>query len=571
MRSALFLVPLLLAGAAPSDAVDSQPMLLTLIPVTGKSGKFAAIDIAMTFKGDSDGETQVKMPDSWGGAETLYRHITKVSVKGGTLKVSGNAAERVIFHKPGARVTLSYRVVPARQHARLGEGEQVNDYRPIIAPDYFQLIGNAIIANPSHIALEQPAIVKIGKMPSGATFASDLQHGNFAKPLTFNDLIESVSVGGDFRIIDAGGGLRLAMRGQFRERTHDQWVNAFTRIAAAQRSYWGAADSPFLVTVLPYEAPSEGYVSVGGTGRADAFAIFATTNASTDTLDLVLAHEMMHTWVPGAIGGLNSGDNPEPYWLSEGFTDFLTWRVLVRAGIWTPERFAAQMTAALAEYDKLSIRTMPNAQSAQKFWKDREAQRLPYLRGMLFATWADAELLRKSGGRTDFDDVMMEMLRQSKRGGGEDVVALFPKAMKEAGVATDTILAKAIERGEPIAFPPDLFAPCGTMEVIDRATFDRGFDVAATAAAGNVVSGTRVGSPAWKAGLRDGMKLLGRESGQLGNSQVELAYAVEDKGVRKTLRWMPEGTTRETIRRFAIADKLSGNARTACIKRLGGS
>ena len=173
--------------------------------------------------------------------------------------------------------------------------------------------------------------------------------------------------------------------------------------------YWGNDAGRYLVTIIPFAPPGPGATSIGGTGRGDAFAFFATTNALPEMLDRLMTHEMAHSWVNARIGGFSDTvPEAEQFWLSEGFTDFTSWRALVRAGVWTPEQYFAQFNDALREYDASPLRAAPNKEAARLFWTDEKAQRLAYLRGMLFAHWADDRLRRAPGG-SSMRDLLLTM------------------------------------------------------------------------------------------------------------------------------------------------------------------
>ena len=75
--------------------------------------------------------------------------------------------------------------------------------------------------------------------------------------------------------------------------------------------YWGSDAGRYLVTIIPFAPPGPGATSIGGTGRGDAFAFFATTNALPEMLDRLMAHEMAHSWVNVRIGVAGGGAGRE--------------------------------------------------------------------------------------------------------------------------------------------------------------------------------------------------------------------------------------------------------------------
>jgi predicted metalloprotease with PDZ domain len=550
---------LTILSSASALASRDVPIELVYRPILNMgTNEFAAMKVSLSFRGDSDGVTDIVLPNQWGGYNELYKQISAIAAKGARIEKGEEPHKIALRHKRGAVVTLSYTVTGVPRPDKLSGEDTSNEYRPIVNPTYFHLLGEAVVPQPAHVGGDAPVRFRIVGMPTGATFASDLEHAAKGRALRFNDLLESVSVGGDFRILEAGNNARLAVRGKFDERDDAGWLKAFDTVAKSVTGYWQSDAGPYLVTILAFTPERPGSISVGGTGRRDAFAFFATTNAVADTLDLIMAHEMTHSWVPRRIGNIIENETQqESYWLSEGFTDFATYRALVLSGAWGPERFAQQMNSVLAEYDALSIKALPNAEAAKLYWTSREGQRLPYLRGMLFASWLDDQLRKVSSGKS-LKQILLAMQKRAAGINQEEAAKLGYAARllrdeaATAGMDIDGVIATYIDKGQPIVFEAGFMADCGRLETRRRATFHRGFDVEATVANANTISGVKVNGPAWKAGLRDGMKLIGRRSGEVGNSEVEIVYEVSDWGVGKTLRWMPTGEGEETVRRLVL-------------------
>jgi predicted metalloprotease with PDZ domain len=560
--------------AAAATAQPQEPVHLTVQPLL-KGNAFNGLQVQLIFTACKVGDTAIKLPDEWGGEIELYKAVRDVRVaypRGVRLSPTDKPDLLRLSASPGARVTLQYRIADDAASKSSSPKQDGNDYRPQIKPKYFHILGNALLVEPACTAGDAPARFTLKGMPKGQVFASDLEHQGKGRSLTMSDLKESVLVGGDFRVINAGSGVRMAIRGQWPQ-ADAQWRDSFTRVAQAQRRYWGSGDEPFLVTVIPIPPVQPGSISVGGTGRTDAFALFATSNAPPATLITVMAHEMMHTWVPRRIGSLTFKDQQLQYWLSEGFTDWTSWRVMVRAGIWQPADFAREFNAKVKDYDQSQVKAAPNSVILQKFWTDGDVQNLPYRRGMVLAMYWDDAVRRATNGTRTFDDVLLEMQRlsvsNSKPEGGAPQV--LKQAMQTvAGIDITQDLARYVDEGQPVVLAADTFAPCGDFKTLERPAFHRGFDVEATLASGNIISGVVPDGPAYKAGLRDGMKLIARRGGEIGNSSVEIAYEVLDNGSNKTLRWMPVGQGTERYRALQLGAFQDAASKQACVKRLGG-
>jgi predicted metalloprotease with PDZ domain len=569
MRRWLFLVAafLLTAAASPKPAAFE----LIVNPRWNEAGAYTALDVTVRFDGEADGETEIVLPDEWGGQDKLYLAVRDLTLENGTLSETRAPHLRLARHAPGARLSLTYRIVEDAAGPPPKEAGG-NDYRPMLRAKFFHVLGNTIVVRPARLDAKSPAVFNIGAMPAGATFASDLQHADMGRALDFNDIMESILVGGDFRIIDAGGGMRLAMRGAY-TRSDESWRLGFERIARAVLGYWRAQSEPYLVTIVPVEGLPPGSISIGGTGRSDAFAFFASPGSADEMIDRVMTHEMIHSWIPRRIGAMPMEQEQLNYWLSEGFTDWATLRIMARTEGVSVSRVVDVFNEWLHDYESSSVRAAPNAEILAKFWSDNRVQQLPYRRGMLFAHYLDHRVRAATHGAKDFDDVLYWMQARAARSGPDMTAAkLLPQAMRAvARIDIRADLDRFIEKGEPIVLPPDIFPACGTVTEVKRQPFHRGFDIEATQKNNDVIAGVRVDGPAYRAGMRDGMVLLRRSGGEIGNPDLEIAYDVMDGQTPRTLRYMPRGEGEERFRRLALRANFSEEDAAACRRQFAGN
>jgi predicted metalloprotease with PDZ domain len=561
--------------AASALAADEPAVRYQLSPVM-KHGKLAAVAIEMRFKGEADGETILHLPDRWGGQSELWRAVTDLKVAGTGVRIqpTTDPALRTVNHAPNVELTVSYRIiqdVPGEPKA-----SDHNPYRPIVQPGYFHLLGDAIFIEPEWKD-EVPSSFVLTGLPKGWRFASDLEHAaRGGHALRLGDIVESVLVGGDFRVISRpgpGGYLRVALRGTWKF-SDDQIADKIAHIVASHSAFWHDADEPFLVTILPLRNETGGS-SLGGTGRGDAFAFFATDNGDEATINRLLAHEHMHTWIPRRIGRMPEKDEARDYWLSEGFTDFYADRLLVRDGFWSVEDFAASLNETLAAYHSSPVKNEPNSRIVADFWNNPSVGGLAYQRGFLLAFLWDQRLREASHGASDLDDVMLAMKARFAALQSEDALPYavdnFAVAMRAAHVDPAAEVARFVENGELILLPADVFGPCGSVAALDLPEFTRGFDPEKTGANGNVVVGTDPDGPAYAAGMRDGMKIVKRESGKPGDSRVELVYRVNDNGAERIIRYKPEGKRHITLQELQLTANMDTATREACVRRIGGS
>jgi len=563
MRTIVAIIAVLWASASAT----AEEIRYTLTPQV-ESGALNDIAVEMVLTGEADGETAIELPDAWGGKNELWRGISDFRVSGQGLKLDGGGspALKIIRHAPRATLTVRYRITQMWQGEPAVSGS--NEYRPIIRPNYFHIIGWAAMARPKW-SLATPVTASVRGLPEGWQFASDLEHGS----LTLASVLESISVGGDFRVLKAGP-LRVAIRGAWAF-SDDDFIKRLQPIIASHYKFWGEAPTPFLVTVMPLQG-EVGSMSLGGTGLSDAFAFFATTNVADHRLTRILAHEHLHSWIPRRIGMMPQGnDDSLEYWLSEGFTDFYTYRLLMREGLWTVEETAKAYNDVMWDYAFSPVRNAPNAKVAAEFWRDRAMNDLPYQRGMLFAALMDDRVRRASNGSRDLDDIVVSM----KRAVDDQGKGAIPPAIRghlvahaqSAGVDIQADVAKYIEKGETIALPGDALAACGTIETGQVAEFDRGFDGRKTIMNNNIVTGVDPEGPAFAAGLRDGMRILKLDLSVGRDSRVPLTYKVHADGVTREIRYLPAGKRKVTLQELKLKPMTDDAARKACAARLAGN
>uniref|UniRef100_A0A832I2X5 Peptidase M61 catalytic domain-containing protein n=1 Tax=Eiseniibacteriota bacterium TaxID=2212470 RepID=A0A832I2X5_UNCEI len=547
---------LMLAALPPAHAAPAAAVRYALSVTAHDPASPPRVHVALEFSGEADGETELILPQAWGGEEHLWRVVRDLAVEGGgaRLEPGADSARRVLRHAPGAALRVRYEVVQDRAGAPRATGR--NPYRPVLQPGFVHLLGSTIFVRPG---LDDATLVSFAadSVPAGWSFASDLEHAGPRHPLALGSLFECVIVAGDFRIVrrgPAGRGLRVALRGEW-PFSDAEFADRLERIVRAHRAFWRERDEPFLVTVLPLAA-DPGVYSLGGTGLSDAFAFFATGATDAASMSRVLAHEHLHAWIPNRIGRLSEGANEAgDYWFSEGFTDFYTFRLLVRDGLWSLDDYARELNELLSRHARSPVREAPNARIASDFWSNADVRDLPYRRGFLLAMAWDHRLRAASGGRRDLDDVMLDLRRAWRQGRGRAAplaTEALAAALRRAGLDPTPDLERHIVRGEPMALPADVFGPGAPIETFQSSEYAPGFDVAATQAAQGVVAGVDPAGPAHAAGLRNGMRIVKRESGSPGNPDVELVYLVEDGGVERRIRYLPRGAQRFPTQRLAL-------------------
>lgn len=558
----------LLLGAARPQSVDYR---LGLELQAAGTPPVALVE--MRFRGDADGETRLELPNEWASARELWRYVYDVQVSGAQAREDGPAV-RVLTHKPNARLIVRYRVRSAYDADPVGKDG--NPYKgPLIRPEWMALLGEFAFATPEgrdHL----PATFRWSRIPKSWRIASDLEHGGMGRPMTVQDVTNSATFAGPgLSVVErpiSGGTLRyvsIPSEGY----PPEAFADRIARVVSAERAFWNDVTGPYLVGFTPL-IPSPGNRSSGGTGRGDAFVLYATPGQD-ETLRWTIAHEHTHTWIAARTGRQESGaQQMATAWFSEGFSDFYMVRTLALAGEITPAEAVARLDLMLTGYDANPLREAPGSRIVADYWKDRNAQRFPYQRGALLALKWDEEIRRKTGGKADLDDVVLQMRDHYQRfsaGKGPDVVTgVVSAAWVKAQVDLRPDIARYADGGALVALPEQLFDGCVDMRLTVTPAFDAGFDYAGSFE-GKIVKGVRARGPAWNSGLRDGMRIerISLKAGDI-SREVELVVRPARGGKARAIRYWPYGDRDVETRRLQLAHGLAGEALTACGRRIGG-
>jgi predicted metalloprotease with PDZ domain len=559
---ALAAAAILLAAAKPPP--EQRPIDFRISTKLEKDGS-RTLRMKMRFRGDADGETALFLPSSWAGSDELWRHIERLEIRGAG-RLSGSYDAPVLHHKPGAKIRVRYRVASAWQS---DPGFDFEKGRPMVRPDWFFVHGESVFASVGGRDAA-PARFRWGRLPRGWSVASDLDHLK-TQESTLANLIYSVAIGGkDLRVVTRPIGdakLRVAVLGGWRF-TPEALADVIEPIVEAEDAFWEEPSSPFLVAMAPVGDVPSG-LSYSGTGRADAFSIASTGAFELSHATRFVGHEYMHSWVPLALGGLPEENQAADYWFGEGFADYLAAKVLLRSGIWSLEQYIADKNETLLRYGSSPARTANAQEVAERFWLDPAVQQVSYDRGHLLAAIMDSEIAEKTAGRHSLESVLRVQKAQAV-GSPELATTLFARAMREQ---TGIDIAPAVERyaksGAPVLLPEGLFGDCARVVAETRREFDRGYDAAATRVAGGVIRGVLSDTPAYAAGMRNGMKLVKRESGKIGDSTVEIAYRVSDGAGERVLTYLPQGKGEFAVQRLEMTAQ-GTEAEAGCRAKLGG-
>jgi hypothetical protein len=267
--------------------------------------------------------------------------------------------------------------------------------------------------------------------------------------------------------------------------------------------------------------------------------------------DAALQQVIAETYMTEALATRAGRAPPRPAdWLAGGIGKLLADRALARAALLKVDDAVGRMN----EQDRA-----------------RDAHSTGYI---LALKW-DEEIRRKTGGKADLDDVILQMrnhYRQFPEDQGPDIVTgLVSAAWVVAKMDLRPDIARHVDGRAPIPLPETLFDGCLDARVTVSPGFDSGFDHAGSTAA-KVVKGVRRRGPAWNSGLRDGMRLDAADlrPGDMNREIVLTVRPVGGRGKARTIRYWPYGDNDVEARSFQLAMDLTREQTAACGRKRGG-
>jgi predicted metalloprotease with PDZ domain len=504
----------LLAVAAP--AARAQPrMSITFSPAPSDST--APLAVSLLIRPRADSVVMLQLPNEWAGRTQLFREIVDLGTptRGARIDVTDRPDRVRLIADPRRDVVVTWRVKATPPSSSAPDGHNHSD----VGRGWAQLVGHEALVLPAldnatpvvvdfvFRGFDRKALVatSFGAPSSpGATLTArtklgDLQHALYDIGMTPGALrsYRSKIAGGDFTILIRG---HLSI-------DDSALVNSVRRVVTVERGFWRTPSPPnYLVSIGVAQRGS-----FGGQRLANAFVanIDSTRHMDDDVVGL-FAHELMHEWIgSGVLSASPAIPDGSISWFTEGFTEFATHRVMRAAGLLSDADYIEAINHDLLDHAISTARDSSWTAIVNGFWHDGAMQREPYRRGELIGVELNAAILRATNGHVSLDSTLRRLTFQRDRfPNGFTQETLIEQLGEQTGAAAARAIVEPFLAGGPIALSADALGACVVPTMVERTTWDPGFDIDASLAAKRVVR-ARPGGPAASAGLRDSMAILG--------------------------------------------------------------
>ena len=494
-----------------------------------------AIEVELTYAAGERSESFLRATPGWAGVTDYARFYGDWAAIGAPHQqvVPTDLPNRWrVMHRPGETVTVRWRVRTALEPTQEDRPQpQATSYRTQVGDGWFQFFGYGALPSVEHWSDDQRAhsCITLREPQAAAPVFGSFGVGRDGQAHWRMEGSPAIARhafyagGGAWRLAPqtlASGTVVAAVRGRFDALADADFAQATRKLIDAQRRFWGNEAAPMQFGVL-----TPNHVDTGNSGGTLVHQT-AVLHAPNDfrvgggVFEFLVAHENLHQWFPRRFGGTGEGGVSQVphYWFSEGFTDYYTHRLLMASGLWTPEQYAERLTEKIRQYLRSPARTMSAAQIAPKFFDDRDAGQQLYARGEFLALKWDHAL--RARGHAGLDTVLRGLMLPATTPAGqtgaplasERVLNALQPLLAPAGIDPRADVVRHVVEGQPFDFSPRgataLLGNCLAQVEETLPIWALGFDRASLGE--GQLRGVDPDGPAYAAGLRDGMHIVGR-------------------------------------------------------------
>jgi predicted metalloprotease with PDZ domain len=406
------------ASRPAGNAAGDWSLRYTVRPVPG--GDFQVHAEARGFGRD---KPTFRILNGWGLLQDQGKHVTEVAARdaaGRDLPLERVSKEGETGWKlkraPRGDLVLTYRVRP---------------YDPYVSPEAsftdaerFLLLGYSMFLFPREVGVFDPVDLRVVvDAPEGwPVWASwnGGQHG-FA-PGSGHELWGGTAAGGAYRrAVMASGTVRVDVLTE--TAVPALWgttlANRLFPVLREMVSLFGAPPENDSLTVLSVVRVAQGQEHQGmvsGNSEEGAFLCLAAPDRLRDAeaLTVVAVHECLHFYLGGAF---TPGSEP-PYrnapdliWLMEGVTEYLTFRLLERSGIFTPSDVERAVRRKVRSLEEEEARERLTLAACARRMDEIDVYERVYTRGYLVAELLDREMEIR-GGPGAFEGALRDLFEE---------------------------------------------------------------------------------------------------------------------------------------------------------------
>ncbi|KFZ36576.1 hypothetical protein HR45_15715 [Shewanella mangrovi] len=530
---------LLLSVAGTTVAAEQPSIHLQLTPIL-QGGQVVAVDVKETIESDKP-LPQLVISKTLGPLQHIVERISQLQVSDSQGQLSLHQGIATLPDALGQTpyawqtnrdttgiVTVSYRAAVSTETTPGPTWELRTEAKGMSAA------GNTFLVLPeSQATYKVSAAWDLSALGDDATSINSLPVTREATPAR---IAATYFMAGDLARLNGSGvsspfrAASTAAPNKFATATLLEWAhNAYQKYS----DFLGFSELPPF-TVLFRSNPM---ISKSGTELPDALMVAANNDIELSEMQQILSHEMVHVYLHSLEGAS---------WFQEGLAVMYENRAPFALGFTSSDTYLKAVNNTLLTYYSNVRKDMDMQAATAAFWTDARARLQPYYRGAMYFIVTDSRIRKASNGEHNLDQLLVDFLARSREGksvAAQDWVALVRQYI---GADADKDYA-AMQSGGFLVPEDDAFGRCFTREKVSMPLFDLGFEISSLMQVPRVIHGLQPNSPAAKAGLKEGDKVL--KSVGLDEQQSKpsspLTLLVERNGKPTSISFVPTGALTE--------------------------
>lgn len=531
-----------------NEQIESLEYSIRPLIEDGKS----ALEVNLKLKGNESGVTEILLPSSWAGQDKLYQEISELRCLSAeaTIQDTDQPEVKKIIHPSNELIQISYYVTSKEKP------EVEWYYRPLIEQSYFFFFGHGFFIVPKTDE-QTPIQISVDWQEFPEDWALANSFGNQQKKqellLPLATFQHAVYAGGDFQILQCGdeqAPIFIAIRGQW-SFSNEHLTHLVETVIDSHRKFWNDFDFPYyLITVIPTGDDHH----MGGTGLFNAFSLFIGDFSEENEGDWkwlawLLSHEHFHTW--NGLKMMSCAPEGRLFWFTEGFTEYYAVKLNYRNHLIDLKDYLEHINTIMYDYYVSSVHNETNERIREDFWNNWDVQRLPYVRGFLFALQWDRRIQETSQGQYCLDDFMRALLKhtqENKLSFSQDDIQQVASLFLPFDVVQEDMKNYIVD-GKTI-FPKENDIANGiSVEWMENL----GFNLQLTKSKGKI-EGVKLDSNAFKAGLTNGQKFVSYKC----NDQMISVLVLDRDGNLREFVYPKEFTVR-LIPQYVLQESSTGS------------
>jgi predicted metalloprotease with PDZ domain len=501
------------------------------------------ISVNLKFTVQSDTALRISLLTDYYSVPDLYDYIDSFSANNGCRVLQSDKKFKTIKPNEKKEVDITYKISydPAR----------MDDYSfgPVVTPYSFYLAGCQWMLPIGDIEKINDYDIQFEKVPANWRIYSSLSR-NSEKMIIRNSYDELISsaIGGitkdRYKSYDINSNfLSISVAGNF-QLSRNYIFKAAKKIVTLQREFFGDRSQKFYHVSI-----NERNGIIAGTAVSNLFVCFVKSETKQKELNVLLSHEMLHTWLPNRFSiKVEKGQSDILFeWFHEGIDDYLARKILLKAQLIAESEFIERVNEDLYNmmdnpYKNFSLEQLVDLAKAGKY--STAAKKLSYYRGALIGYIWDVNIQKNTADNKSLDDFIKDLYHYSLIHGKNIPFGAVDSIGRSYSIYPEEILNNIFIKGQTIELNKKDLKDDFYIETIEKTSFDLGFLLTETQK-NKKITGLHINSEAYKAGLREDMPYVKiKNSNRFGNGWSPadpVVVTVNLEGKETEVSYFPRG------------------------------